>query len=187
MRVTCPACGAQYDLEAAISDADARRFADLVASLHPRVARPLIQYLALFRPSKTGMRWSRMLSLAQELAPMIHAASITRNGTAYAAPLELWESALRHLADRPPGLKLPLKTHGYLLEIIAGQAEKAAARTESEREQQRRRISGQRSGGPARVGSLISEPPRRTPPPPGWADGIRQQPPEEDSHDDATT
>lgn len=138
MKTSCPSCGCVFDLDAGVSDADARRFAELVAGLDPRVAKPLIQYLALFRPAKTGMRWSRMLALAQELEPMIREARVTRKGTTYAVPHELWAGALSMLADRPKNLTLPLKSHGYLLEILANQAEKIAGIREAQTEQQKR-------------------------------------------------
>lgn len=138
MKASCPACGSSFDLDAAVSDADARRFAELVAGIDPRVARPLIQYLALFRPEKTGMRWSRMLALAIELEPMIREARVQRNGMTYAVPLEAWAAALSMLADRPKQLQLPLKSHGYLLEILANQAEKIAAKAETEAEARKR-------------------------------------------------
>jgi len=188
MRVTCPACGACYDLDAAVSDADARRFMDLIAGLHPQVARPLIQYLALFRPEKTGMRWSRMLTLAKELEPMIREARVSRNGTCYVVPLDSWAETLQYLADRPPGLKLPLKTHGYLLEILAGRAEKVAAKAEAEHEQRRRRgSSDQRRGAMTSVGNLVGEQKKRSGPPPGWADGIRRPHPKQENDDDNAT
>jgi hypothetical protein len=138
MKTTCPACGSAFDLDAAVSDADARRFADLVAGLDPRVAKPLIGYLALFRPPKIGMRWSRMLTLAQEIEPMIREARVRRNGIVYPCPNESWAAALGYLADRPKAVLLPLKSHGYLLEMLASQAEKQAARDESAVEAQRR-------------------------------------------------
>lgn len=142
MRVTCPACGSQYDLDAAMNDRDARRFVELAASLHPTVARPLIHYLALFRPAKTGMRWSRMLSLAQELVPQIQAGRVTRGGITRVATVEMWGAALQQLADRPAHLRLPLKSHGYLLEVVSGLAERAAAAAERETEESRRRGDG---------------------------------------------
>jgi hypothetical protein len=156
MKVTCPACGSGFDLDAAVSDADARRFADLVAGLEPRVAKPLIAYLALFRPEKTGMRWSRMLSLAEELLPMIREARVRRNGTVYAVPLDAWAAALGMLADRPKNLTLPLKSHGYLLEILANQAEKTAARAETETEERKRTARTGERGDPARIGEHLA-------------------------------
>jgi hypothetical protein len=139
MKTSCPACACVFGLDAGVSDADGRRFAELVAGLDPRVAKVLIQYLALFRPAKTGLRWSRALALAQELEPMIRQARVSRKGTTYAVPLELWAGALSMLADRPKNLTLPLKTHGYLLEILANQAEKIAVKNETQTEQQKRR------------------------------------------------
>lgn len=156
MKATCPACGSAFDLDAAVSDADARRFVDLVAGLEPRVAKPLIQYLALFRPTKTGMRWSRMLSLAQEIDPMIRAARVRRNGIDYAVPQDIWAAALAMLADRPKNLSLPLKSHGYLLEILANQAEKIAAKAESETETRKRAGRAGEHRDPARIGEHLA-------------------------------
>jgi hypothetical protein len=138
MKITCPACSSSFDIDAGVNDADARRFAEIMAGLHPIVAKPLIQYLALFRPDKTGLRWSRMLNLALELEPMIREAKITRNGISYAVPREAWAQALHQLADRPKGLNLPLKSHGYLLEMLAGGAEKLAAKAETAAEKRKR-------------------------------------------------
>lgn len=156
MKVTCPACGSGFDLDAAVSDADARRFVDLVAGLEPRVAKPLIQYLALFRPEKTGMRWSRMFALAEELLPMIREARVRRNGTVYAVPMDAWAAALGMLADRPKNLVLPLKSHGYLLEILANQAEKTAARSETETEQRKRAGRAGEHRDPTKLGEHLA-------------------------------
>ena len=156
MRVSCPACGSAYDLDAAVSDADARRFAELVAGLDPRVAKPLIGYLALFRPGKTGMRWPRMLTLAEDLVPMIREARVRRNGTTYAVPLDAWAAALSMLADRPKNLTLPLKSHGYLLEILANQAEKTAAKDERETEERKRAGRTGEYTDPSRIGEHLA-------------------------------
>lgn len=162
MKITCPACGSAYDLDAGVSDADARRFADLVAGLDARVGKALIGYLALFRPEKTGLRWSRMLTLTQELVPMIREARVQRNGVTYAVPIEAWASALGMLADRPPGLRLPLKSHGYLLEILVSQAEKVAAKAEAQTEA-RKRDAARISRGPQPAEALL--PPKSERPP----------------------
>lgn len=138
MKLSCPACAATFDLDAAVNDADARRFGDLIAGIPPAVAKPLVQYLALFRPKRTGLRWSRMLTLTQELAPMITNARIERNGIAYAVPAEVWTWALLYMIEPPEGLSLPLKSHGYLLEVIANQMRRIAAKQEHAREQSRK-------------------------------------------------
>ena len=139
MKLSCPACGSQFTIDAATGDADARRFAVLVAGLNPQVGKWLIQYLALFTPAKTGLRWARMLTLSQTLEPMIKAAQVTHNGTTYTVPPEAWAAAMEHLASRPAGLSLPLTKHGYLLKMLANGAEKIEAKKEQGTEVQRQK------------------------------------------------
>lgn len=131
MMVSCPCCASFFELVAGIEDADGRRWHALACELPPSVIKPLIRYLRLFKPDKQGLRWSRMLKLTQELAPLIKAAQLSHNHTTYTAPAELWASMMTMLVDNPSStLKLPLKTNGYLLSMIAGSAEQDAARTE---------------------------------------------------------
>lgn len=106
----------------------------------------LVQYLAMFRPRKRQLSWERVSALLEELRVAIAAAQIQRNGRAHAAPLEYWKEALEHMVQlRDQGkLQLPLKSHGYLFEVIVGRSEKAGAKAESAREAAR--ASGSRSG-----------------------------------------
>ncbi len=169
MKLTCPACGSRYDLDAAAGDADARRLTELLAVLPPQAGRALIPYLALFRPPKTGLRWSRMLALAQEITPQIQQAQVTTGGVTWAAPMELWAEAMQQLADRPATLTLPLKSHGYLQKIVAGLAEKRAAAAEREHEQRHRRGDGGRQSEATSVAEVISRQANdRSPPPDDW-------------------
>lgn len=57
------------------------------------------------------------------------------------APVDVWLRAMTHLVEDPPKtLTLPLRSHGYLLSIIAGRAERVAAATEQARiDSQRKR------------------------------------------------
>ncbi len=148
----CPNCGYQLDVVAAMDDVDGRRLMALMAELPQSVARLLYPYLNLFSPKKTSLRYARMVKLVQELAPMIKAAQVTRNGTTYAVPLPLWADTLEHLATRPKTLTLPLKSHGYLLEILAGKAEKVAGKKEAQQiEQQRHRSRSSNQTGPVSI------------------------------------
>lgn len=155
-KLTCPACGALFSLDAAANDAAARQFAALVAGLDAQVGAALIPYLALFRPEKTALRWSRALALAEDLVPQIKSARVARGGIVRAAPREAWVEAMQHLAARPKGLRLPLKTHGYLLEVIVGAAEKSAAAAERATEAARRRGPDRPSDGPAPVADHLA-------------------------------
>ena len=137
MRLSCPACGASSSLDALIEHGAAREALAAALCLDARLGPLMVKYLALFRPAKTGLSMSRVATLLGELLPMIHAARIERNGSLYAAPRDAWISAVEDILARRDSLTLPLKSHGYLLGIIANQAGQAAARAEKASEQQR--------------------------------------------------
>src|SRR5690606_30553625 len=135
----CPACAAEYDLDVAINEANARRFFALLKDVPAGFVGPLIQYLRLHKPPKSALTWTKMLKLTRAIAPMVSSARVTRNGSTWVAPLEIWIACAETLVTNPPGdLRLPLKGNGYLLAMVAGQAEKAAAAAENAREKERR-------------------------------------------------
>lgn len=180
-RVPCPLCGHVFDLEQAWDDADGRRFVELLTQLPAPAVRPFYNYLKLFKPAHQSLRWNKVLKLAQELAPMIHAAKITRNGIDYVVPVAHWVQVMDDLVrNRPKGLALPLKGHGYLLSILANQADKQAAIQEAEREQQKRNRG--RSGadtGPVSVAEIVKPKPKAAPkkpkskPPADWKGTVK--------------
>lgn len=161
MQITCPCCASKYTLEAGVNDASARRFALLMGSIQPAIARQLPGYLALFKPPVQGLRWSRMLALIEEIEPDIRRGAIERNGREWAAPAALWATAMQTVIDKR-GLKLPLKGHGLLYEIIAAKANQSEGRAEAEAEEAKRRPSyqrpaGERSGQPRSAADIVTE------------------------------
>ena len=75
--------------------------------------------------------------LLQEIVPQIEGGIVIRRGAELQAPRDLWTAALRQmvqLADEGK-LELPLKSHGYLLEIVAASASRTAGKREREVEQ----------------------------------------------------
>lgn len=149
MRLTCPCCGCIASVEAWLADSDARQVMALAMSLPSSLGPSLLRYLSLFRPAprpgagermQRGLAWDRALKLLKELEAPIRSATLQRHGRPWSAPLPLWEAALEQvLAARDEGrLALPLKSHGYLYEIVVAIASKAEARAEAEREQQMR-------------------------------------------------
>lgn len=141
MRITCPACAAQFSLDAAIQ-MDAARGALMRALAMPApVGALLAQYLGLFRPKMRALSMDRADRLLAELLPMIEAEAVTRNGVTRPAPVPVWAQALDSMIDlRNAGkLTLPLKTHGYLLEVVFAAADKLDAKAERETEQARQR------------------------------------------------
>ncbi len=140
LHLSCPECGAQFDLVQAMEDADGRRLLDMLKEIQPLVIRPYFRYLKLFKPQKQGLRWSKMLTLTKELAPMIKEAQINYNHAMYVVPPTAWADAMNDLVDNPSAtLKLPLKGHGYLLSILSANAEKVAAKAERKTEEDNQR------------------------------------------------
>jgi len=125
MQIKCPACGASSSLDALIDDDAAAKALIAMAKLSP-AGTAVIKYLGLFRPNKSQLSWPRVTKLLNELTPLIQQQRIERNGQIFEAPLYLWESSIEKVIQaRDAGqLKTPLKSHGYLLEIIASESSK---------------------------------------------------------------
>ena len=162
MKASCPACGSRFDLECAVSDADGRRFMATLAELPAAIGPLMIQYLGLFRPEGGGLRYSRMLALAEELKPLIAEGRVIRAGRTWPAPNSVWVEAMQHLASRPASLRLPLKTNGYLFEIVGAMGEGLAAKHEKAHEENLKHghRDGESAAGPrtepTRVSSIIA-------------------------------
>lgn len=159
-----------FDLFNAVEDSDGRRLLAMMADLPSALIRPLLAYLRLFKPVKQSLRWSRMVTILKELTPMITRAQVKRNGIDYAAPIDLWVSTINALVNNPPKtLKLPLKTNGYLLEIVAATVDKALAKTERSTEGQRRH-RGNDNGALQHLGQVAAGSVERKPPPKSFLD-----------------
>ena len=121
MKTRCPCCGAENSLDALIAHEGARQAVWAVAQVGGEVGKLAVQYIALFRPTKTALTFERMAKLLGELLPDMERGAICRNAMEYPAPPEAWVYGFRELlARRNAGsLKLPLKSHGYLYEVIS--------------------------------------------------------------------
>jgi hypothetical protein len=132
MQVRCPSCGAQMSLDAIIDDSAAAQALQAALEMSP-VGTLLIRYLALFRPAKTKLTWPRVASLLNELLPLIKQERLERDGRVYDAPLQVWASAIeKTLSARDSGaLRTPLKSHGYLFEVVIAEAARSHAVVQS--------------------------------------------------------
>ena len=117
MKVKCSACGALHSLIANKAASDALNAALLVSG---ELGEALIRYLGLFRPAKSSLTFDRVATLLGELTPMIQAKTIKRDGREFPAPPEAWIYAINQMMASRVNFTLPMKSHGYLLEIIAG-------------------------------------------------------------------
>lgn len=119
MHIKCPACGAVASLDLLLSAEDgASDVVKIAAEMQPELWRVIVQYIALFRPSKTKLSFSRMASLLGELHPLIKNAQFERGGKQFHAPLNYWLAGIEQMLAQRDRLTLPLKTHGYLFEIM---------------------------------------------------------------------
>jgi hypothetical protein len=138
VKLTCQACGAVISLDAALGHEGAREAVQIALQLPAPIGKLLVQYVALFRPPKRQLSMDRLASLLGELLKMVDAGKIERHGRMYAAPHPYWQQAIEHMLQSRDKLSLPLRSHGYLLEIIAGYAEKAEAQAEQQAEERKR-------------------------------------------------
>ena len=121
MNVKCPNCGAVHSLDALINDAEASAVLKAVLEMDAELGKAAIRYIGLFRPAKSQLSWARTAKLLNELLPMIKAQEAARDGICFHAPAEAWIHGFNETVNaRDQGrLKLPLKSHGYLLEIVS--------------------------------------------------------------------
>lgn len=137
MRVICPCCQTDFPIEAGISDVAARNAIKRAFSLTP-LGDLLLGYVQLFRPAQRAISMTKLVKLLDELLPMIQAGRIEHNKRVFAAPHDYWKAALEEMIAKRDTLTLPLKSHGYLLTIIAGAADKASAKIEAAQEMRKR-------------------------------------------------
>lgn len=144
MQLTCPCCSARFPVEAALMDEAARIAVAAALKLPAPLADHLLRYIAMFRPSQRALSWDRAARLLSEVLGMVEAGHIERHGKRYRTTLECWRQGLEEMLAARQLLRLPLKSHGYLLEVLAGLSpgiEAAAeARLEADRRAGRHRV-----------------------------------------------
>lgn len=121
MMIKCPSCGAQTSLDALVQDRAAADALALALRLSGGIGDALLRYLALHRPAKSALSMPRVAKLLGELLPAIQSQRIERNGQVCEAPPEAWVWAVESMVAARDGgrLQTPLKSHGYLYEVIS--------------------------------------------------------------------
>jgi len=173
--IPCPYCAKDIDVVQAMEVLAGNEWTSLLSDLPVGLVGALLRYLELFKPTKQELRWSRRLALTKELMPLIKAAQIKRNGMAYSAPQGIWEAEMMKLVvNRPETLVLPLKSNGYLLSMIAGRGERAAAKLEQDKIEQARHRSNV-GGAPVSMADLVdtAQKKAKSKPPAGWKDPLK--------------
>ncbi|MBI5919004.1 MAG: hypothetical protein HY849_06485 [Nitrosomonadales bacterium] len=141
MKTSCPACGATASLDVLLGNEGAREAVMAALAMPAPIGKLLVQYLGLFRPASRNLSFDRVATLLNELLPMISEAKIERKGCTYSAPQDYWRMAIELMLAKPKSgpdsLDLPLRSHGYLLSVIAGYSKKAEGEREAKTEAQR--------------------------------------------------
>lgn len=120
MRVRCPVCHAEAALEALFEEAAARELFLLLAKLPDGVARALVRYLGLFRPSKRALSWDRALRIAKEVLALELSPDMLEAA--------LSDTVEAMLAKREAGDVRPLENNNYLKKVaVSVQARLACA------------------------------------------------------------
>jgi hypothetical protein len=145
-------------LDVVVAHDGAREAVQVALQLPAPIGKLLIQYIALFRPAKRQLTLDRLADLLGELLPLIQSGQITRDGRVWVVPQEVWPSALQEMLDRDrqKPFTRPLKSHGYLLEILVGKANRAEAKAEEKQEERRRTAPQGKRSGPTDVAAHIS-------------------------------
>ena len=133
MKTRCPCCGASMSLDSLIAHEGSREVLQLAFKLSAPVGGALLRYLSLFRPNNQELSMNRVAKLLNELLPDIQAQRISRDGVVFPAPIESWLYAIdQALVARDEGrLKTPLKSHGWLYEVMANYRPSTAVITQS--------------------------------------------------------
>lgn len=151
MKLKCAACGASASLDVMITHDGARESLVIAFEMPAPIGKLLVQYLALHRPKERDLSFDRVATLLGPLLLMIQAGQIEHKKKTWPAPLGAWLAAMEQTLIQRDKLTLPLKGHGYLLSIIAGMGEKAAAEAETRREDQRQNSDRPHRSGPSTV------------------------------------
>lgn len=137
MQLTCPVCGARCSIEAHLSDESARRTMAAALKMPAQLGDLTLRYLGLFRSRNRALAWDRAECLLADLLAPIERGQLERRGRTWAAPMDYWRRALEQMLAGRDKLTLPLKSHGYLFEIVVGLADGAESKSEARMEQDR--------------------------------------------------
>ncbi len=121
MQTKCPNCGAVHSLDSLLAHDGAREAILAVAKLSGELGVLMVRYTGLFRPAKTGLSFSRVAKLVNELLPHIQSQRLEFNGKLFDAPIEAWTGAINEMLRlrEQNRLKTPISNHNYLYRIVS--------------------------------------------------------------------
>lgn len=115
----CPICRTEISLDQLIEDDAGREMLALLSELKSGVARPLVNYIALFRPMKTSLSNSRAVKLMREVLAMYAQTPLLAHALS-----ETVNAVRKNRRDNVN--PSPLTSHNYLKQVYEQQAPKFA-------------------------------------------------------------
>ena len=132
MKLRCFSCGAIGSADAFTNDANARELLAVATKLPHPLPPIMLHYLTMFRPEKTMLSWGKALRLTKDLAALVAAGTIqVEKKVARPCPPRLWALGIEQVTERRDRLRLPLKNHNYLKQIVYDLADREDARNEA--------------------------------------------------------
>ncbi|WP_439240919.1 hypothetical protein [Lonepinella sp. BR2474] len=119
MKCKCPACGAVFSLDVLLQHEQASQAVFSALSINGEFGRLAVQYLGLFRPEKTMLTMERLAKVLNELLELVNAGGFKRNGQQVNTRLDSWIDGLNAVLMNRHGIKRPLTSHNYLLEVVS--------------------------------------------------------------------
>ncbi|MBK1690997.1 hypothetical protein [Ectothiorhodospira mobilis] len=113
MRIKCPACHGEFNLEAALDDAAGRELMAVLADMPAEASRPLVAYLGLWRSKTRALSWDRALRLTREVL------ALDGDYLRLAAALAETVEAIRGKRERGEDTRA-LRSHQYLMRVLEG-------------------------------------------------------------------
>lgn len=115
----CPICHSDINLDQLLEDDAGRELLGVVSGLKSEVARPLVNYIALFRPTKSALSNSRAVKLIREVLDMYPQTPLLAH-----ALNETVQSVTKKRREQSNVAQLT--NHNYLKQVYDSQAPKFA-------------------------------------------------------------
>ena len=109
METRCPSCGSTFSLDIALNNEAGSELLSLISTMPNELARPLLNYLSLFRSRTRKLPWGRAVKLAKEVLELSTPEHL-------AMALNDTVESLRE-KQQSPGWK-PMRNHNYLKRVL---------------------------------------------------------------------
>jgi len=150
VKAICPSCGAGGSIELFVADGEWREAILAAAELPSDCGKPALRYVGMFRPASRFLTPSRAALLLREVCDMIINGS-DRNRQCIKAPAYVWREAMLEMYFNEK-INRPLKSHGYLLEVVQSKLTQRSDIDQSER------AANRRNAEPSRVRTTSMQP-----------------------------